>query len=67
MKSGHLTVREVRAKTATGRSSNPGPKPYEHKFQPDDRTFTVRITFRKSRASQDDIKDALREALKSLS
>ena len=67
IKSGNLTVREARAKTSSARSpGKPGPKPYEHKFQPDDRTFTVRVTFRKSRASHDDIKQALRDALKNL-
>ena len=51
MKDGNLTVREARAKTASARSTSPARRPYEHKFQPDDRTFTVRVTFRKSRAS----------------
>ncbi|MBI3783027.1 MAG: ParB/RepB/Spo0J family partition protein [Deltaproteobacteria bacterium] len=67
MKDGNVTVREARTQIARGRLSKPGPRPYEHKFQPDDRTFTVRVTFRKSRASHDDIRDALREALKRLS
>jgi ParB family chromosome partitioning protein len=67
MKDGNLTVREARAKTTTTRATHkPGPKPYEHKFQPDDRSFTVRVTFRKSRASHDDIKQALRDAIKNL-
>ena len=66
MKDGNLTVREARARTESTRSTKPGPRPYEHKFQPDDRTFTVRVTFRKSRASHDEIKEALRDALKNL-
>ena len=67
IKNGDLTVREARAHTASSRSSKPGPRPYEHKFQPDDRTFTVRVTFRKSRATHDEIRQALRETLKNLS
>jgi len=66
MKDGNLTVREARARTNIARSNKPGPKPYEHKFQPDGRTFTVRVTFRKSRASHDEIKEALRETIKNL-
>jgi ParB family chromosome partitioning protein len=67
IKNGNVTVREARAKTAaTKATSKPGPKPYEHKFQPDDRTFTVRVTFRKSSASHEDIRQALRDALKHL-
>lgn len=68
LKTGHITVREARAKTtAAKRTSKPGPRPYEHKFQPEERVFTVRVTFRKSRASNDEIRDALRQALKDLS
>ncbi len=39
---------------------------YEHKFQPEDRAFTVRVSFRKSRATHDEIRDALHEALNHL-
>jgi ParB family chromosome partitioning protein len=67
MKAGNITVREARAKTAAAKQTNkPGPKPYEHTFQPEDRTFTVRVKFRKSRATHDEIREALREAIKSL-
>ncbi|MFI5398511.1 MAG: ParB/RepB/Spo0J family partition protein [Candidatus Binatia bacterium] len=62
---GAVTVREARK--AAGQPSAPGLKHYRFTYQPDRHTFTVRITFRKSRASQGEIKDALREALKSLS
>jgi len=63
VKTGHVTVREARAKSAASTSpSKPGPKPYEHTYQPDDRAFSVRVKFRKSRASQDDIRQRSRGA-----
>ncbi|MGB5102279.1 MAG: ParB/RepB/Spo0J family partition protein [Steroidobacteraceae bacterium] len=65
MRDGNVTVREAR-KTSKSSSSKSGPKPYKHKFQPDDRTFTVLVTFRKSRPSEDEIRQALRDALKHL-
>jgi len=67
IKAGRLTGEGARAARKQAQSSRPGPRPYEHKFQPEERTFTVRVTFRKSRASQDEIRDALREALKNVS
>lgn len=63
MKSGTVTVREAR--TAGKQSAQPGPKPYHHKYQ--GKGFAVRVSFRKSRASQDEVREALREALKNLS
>lgn len=67
IKNGNITVREARARTTAAKTtSKPGPRPYEHTFQPEDRTFTVRVKFRKSRATHDEIRDALREAMKSL-
>lgn len=67
LKSGNITVREARARTTAARNTTkPGPRPYEHTFQPEDRTFTVRVKFRKSRASHEEIREALREAIKSL-
>jgi ParB family chromosome partitioning protein len=63
MKSGTVTVREAR--TATKQARQPGPKPYLHKYQ--GKGFAVRVSFRKSRASHDEVRDALREALKDLS
>lgn len=66
LKDGNLTVREARARTAASRHDKPGPKPYEHKFRSEDRGFTVRVTFRKSRATHDEVRQALREALKDI-
>lgn len=63
MKAGPVTVRQAR--TATKQSTQPGPKPYQHRYQ--GKGFAVRVSFRKSRASHDDVRDALREALKDLS
>ena len=63
MKSGPVTVREAR--TAAKQSTQPGPKPYQHRYQ--GKGFAVRVSFRKSRASHDDVREALREALKDLS
>src|SRR5262249_14229988 len=62
---GKVTVRDARK--AASHSITPGLKPYRFTYQPKRRTDTVRVTFRKPRAAHDDIKDALREALKSLS
>ena len=62
MSTGTVTVREARQ--ATKQTSQPGPKPYQHKYQ--GKTFTVRVTFRKSRATHDELREALREALKNL-
>jgi ParB family chromosome partitioning protein len=67
IKAGRLTGEAARTARKQVHSSRPGPRPYEHKFQPEERTFTVRVTFRKSRASHDEIRDALREAIKNLS
>lgn len=64
IKTGIVTVRQAR--NASKQSTRPGPKPYRFTYKPKRPTFSVYVTFRKSRASHDDIKDALREALKSL-
>jgi len=64
MKHGNLSVRQARAQTAVSRGVTPVPRSFEHTYQPTDRSFTVRVKFRKSRASHDDVKDALREAIK---
>jgi ParB family chromosome partitioning protein len=64
IKTGTVTVRQAR--TASKQSTRPGPKPYQFTYKPKKPTFSVHVTFRKSRASHDDIKDALRQALKSL-
>jgi ParB family chromosome partitioning protein len=69
IKTGQLSsdgARQVR-KAAAEAPGKPGPKPYRFTYKPKKQTFSVQVTFRKSRASQDEIKDALREALKSLS
>jgi len=65
IKTGAVTVRQAR--TATKQSTQPGPKPYRFTYKPTKPTFSVQVTFRKSRASHDEIRDALREAVKSLS
>ena len=44
-----------------------GPQPYRFTYKPEKATFSVQVHFRKSRVSHDEIKDALRDALKSLS
>lgn len=63
MKSGAVTVREAR--NTTKQATQPGPKPFQHRYQ--GKGFAVRVSFRKSRASHDEVRDALREALKDLS
>ena len=67
IRDGGLSGGQARAVRAMKREGGAGSKPYEHKFEAEDRRFTVRVTFRKSRASNDDIRDALREALNALS
>jgi len=67
VKNGRVTVRQMRAKAKAERSSKPGPRPYEYRFLAKDKTFSVRITFRKSRASHDEVRGALREAMKHVS
>jgi ParB family chromosome partitioning protein len=64
IKSGGVTVRQAR--TATKQARQPGPKPYQFAYRAESRAFTVRVTFRKSRATTADVKEALREALKTL-
>jgi len=64
IKLGTVTVRQAR--TASKQSTQPGPKPYRFTYKPEKPTFSVQVTFRKSHASHDDITDALREALNSL-
>ncbi len=64
IKTGSVTVRQAR--TVSKQSTQPGPKPYRFTYKPKKPTFSVQVTFRKSRASHDDITNALREALKSL-
>jgi ParB family chromosome partitioning protein len=62
MKTGTVTVRQAR--TTTKQAKQPGPKPYQHRYQ--GKAFSVRVSFRKSRATGDEVRDALREALKDL-
>lgn len=66
MKDGGLTVRQARTKVQETRGTTPASKSFEHMYRPDDRTFTVRVKFRKVRVSNDDIRQALRAALKHL-
>ncbi len=66
MKDGGLTVRQVRAKVQESRGTKPVSKSFDHTYRSDDRAFTVRVKFRKVRATNDDIRHALRDALKHL-
>jgi ParB family chromosome partitioning protein len=65
IKTGTVSVRQARQ--LTKHATRPGPKPYRFTYKPKKPTFSVQVTFRKSRASSDDIKDALREALRNVS
>ena len=65
IKNGQLTVRDAR-KTLSRPVSKPGPKPFTHTFKAEDKTYTVTVKFRKSSADNDDIRQALHEALKNL-
>lgn len=64
IRDGRLTGDQARAARKLVHDRRSGPRPFEHKFQSDDRSVTVRVTFRKSRASHDDIRAALRDALR---
>lgn len=66
IRAGGLTGNEARAVRVKTHDRRPGPKPYEHKFQAEDRRFTVRVTFRKSQPSKDEIRQALEEAIDKL-
>ena len=64
IKDGKLTIREARAKIAADRGTAPKARHYEHEYRPDNKAFTVRVRFRKARATVHDVKEALREALR---
>jgi hypothetical protein len=64
MRVGAMTGDDARRLNRRSRAARP--KPYQFKYRAPTRTFVVRVTFRKSRASSGDVKDALREALKSV-
>lgn len=64
IKGGQVTVREVRKAAAQIKEKKPGPKPYHFKWQADDGRYTVRVSFRKARVSDDELREALAEALK---
>jgi len=64
MKDGKLTVREARQRVAADRGTTPKARHYEHEYRPDNKAFTVRVKFRKARATIHDVKNALREALR---
>ncbi|MFI5398311.1 MAG: ParB/RepB/Spo0J family partition protein [Candidatus Binatia bacterium] len=63
MKSGQLTGDGARLINRQQRNAS-RPTPYRFTYKPEKPTFTVLVIFRKSRASHDDVKDALREAIK---
>jgi ParB family transcriptional regulator, chromosome partitioning protein len=65
IKTGNLSVhdtRKLRKKEQKTRSL----QGYEFKYQPQEYTYIVRVKFRKSNVSQDDVKSALQQALKTL-
>ena len=62
---GGLTVREARAQSK--HKGGPGhPKPFEFKYESEDRTFALRIRFRKRRVPKSEIAKALSEALEQI-
>jgi hypothetical protein len=67
MKAGRLTSDAARAARRRAHGHRPGPRPFDYKFHAEDRTFSVRVTFRKSRATAEEIRDALKSALKNVS
>lgn len=63
---GALTVREARKHASHAKPRKPGPKPYSFKYQPGDGRFAVRVSFRKSRVSNQELRQALSEARNSV-
>jgi ParB family chromosome partitioning protein len=67
IKRGHVSGDAARNASRQQRGPRLGAKPYRFTYRPEKPTFSVQVTFRKSHVSQDEIREALREALSSLS
>lgn len=60
VKNEDLTVREAR-KAAKKAKSERGPKPFSYRYRPEDRSYTLHITFKKSRVPREELIRILRE------
>lgn len=66
IESGNLTVRETRQEVKKDKSDKGRPKNFSYTYKPPDKSFSVSVSFRKTKATRDDIKEALNEALKNI-
>jgi len=60
---GGLTRDEARRERREQATSGPRPQPFLFNYQPEDETFRLRIQFRKSHVSHDELIAALRSVL----
>jgi ParB family chromosome partitioning protein len=63
---GGLTRDEARRERQEEKVAGPRPQPFIFNFQPDDEAFRMRIQFRKSNVSRDELISTLREILEAL-
>jgi ParB family transcriptional regulator, chromosome partitioning protein len=63
---GGLTRDEARRERQEEKASGPRPQPFIFNFQPEDEAFRMRIQFRKSNVSRDELISTLREILDTL-
>ncbi len=66
LRDGKLTVRQARAEVEKARGTKPLPKSFEHTYRPEDQAFTVKVKFRKTHVTADEIRQALEDALREL-
>lgn len=64
IKAGNLSVHDTRK--LRKERKNRGSQGYEFKYQPQEYSYIVRVKFRKSQVSQDDVRSALQQALQTL-
>jgi ParB family chromosome partitioning protein len=64
IKTQNLSVHDTRK--IRGANKRSGTRGYEFKYQSDESTFMVRVSFRKARVSKEEVKNALQQALKAL-
>lgn len=61
-----LTRDQARAERRDARSGGPRPQPFVYQFRPEDASFSLRVQFRKSRITHEELVAALREVLATL-
>jgi len=61
-----LTREQARAERRDARAGGPRPQPFVYQFRPEDESFSLRVQFRKSHVSREELVAALREVLATL-